>query len=312
MGRLIDKRLTDELSDQIGVVIDGIDGRVHHVALRDSGDADEAPIGSIVEVGRTASQRPADRNIAQIVDGSGEYRPSAHRASAEAANSGVPGGDYDAYVEAHVRRLEALRRAGIVERVNADCWRIPQDFEDRAAAYDAARGRQASIRILSAYDLDRQVTSDGATWLDRELVSGDRGTLSAGGFGAEVRQALADRENELIRQGHVRRTSDGGLRIRTDLLGTLRRQEVERVGRELATKHGRAFKAINDGQTVRGTLIGSAQLASGRFAMIDDGLGFSLVPWRPVIENQIGRQIMGVMRGGDVSWQLGRAIGVGL
>ena len=51
---------------------------------------------------------------------------------------------------------------------------------------------------------------------------------------------------------------------------------------------------------------------SGRFAMIDDGLGFSLVPWRPVIENQIGRQIMGVMRGGDVSWQLGRAIGVGL
>ena len=41
---------------------------------------------------------------------------------------------------------------------------------------------------------------------------------------------------------------------------------------ELATKHGRAFQAINDGQTVRGTLIGSAQLASGRFAMIDDGL----------------------------------------
>jgi hypothetical protein len=27
----------------------------------------------------------------------------------------VPGGDYDAYVESHVRQLEALRRAGIVE-----------------------------------------------------------------------------------------------------------------------------------------------------------------------------------------------------
>ena len=312
VGRLIDKRLTDELSDQIGLIIDGIDGRVHHIALRDSGDSDEATIGSIVEVGRTASQRPADRNIAQIADGSGEYRPSVHRASVEAANSDVPGGDYDAYVEAHVRRLETLRRAGIAERVNADCWHIPQDFQDRAAAYDAAKGRQASIRILSAHDLDRQVTSDGATWLDRELMSGNRGTLSVGGFGAEVRQALADRENELIRHGHVRRTSDGRLKIRTNLLGTLRRQEVERVGRELATKHGRAFKAINDGQNVRGTLIGSAQLASGRFAMIDDGLGFSLVPWRPVIGNQIGRQVIGVMRGGDVSWQLSRAIGVGL
>ena len=69
VGRLIGKRLTYELGNRVGVVIDGIDGRVHHVALRDSGDAEEAPIGSIVEVGRTAFQRPADRNIAQIADG---------------------------------------------------------------------------------------------------------------------------------------------------------------------------------------------------------------------------------------------------
>jgi len=33
--------------------------------------------------------------------------------------------------------------------------------------------------------------------------------------------------------------------------------------------------------------------------MIDDGLGFSLVPWRPVLEDQIGRQVFGVMRGAD-------------
>ncbi|WP_374941709.1 DUF3363 domain-containing protein, partial [Escherichia coli] len=31
----------------------------------------------------------------------------------------VPGGDYEGYVDAHVRRLEALRRAGIVERIDA-------------------------------------------------------------------------------------------------------------------------------------------------------------------------------------------------
>src|SRR5262245_29433374 len=62
VGRLIDKRLTDELGDRIGVVIDGVDGRVHHVALRESSAAEEAPIGSIVEVGRARSQRPADHN----------------------------------------------------------------------------------------------------------------------------------------------------------------------------------------------------------------------------------------------------------
>ena len=161
-------------------------------------------------------------------------------------------------------------------------------------------------------DLDRQVTSDGATWLDRQLVGRERASLAAGGFGAEARQALERRTEELVRHGYASRTPQGQLRVKADLIGTLARQEVERVGRQLAAERGLAFQAIHDGQTVRGKLLGSAQLASGRFAMIDDGLGFSLVPWRPVLEKEIGRQVMGVVRGGDISWQLGRAIGPGI
>ena len=313
VGRVIDKRLTDELGDRVGLVIDGIDGRVHHVALRHAVAAEEAKIGAIVEVGRAPSGlRPADRNIAELARGTGEYRPNEHRALAEAANVRVAGEDYDTYVGAHVRRLEALRRAGIVERINAERWLIPPDFEARACTYDAAKGRQASMRVLCAYDVDRQVTSDGATWLDRQLVSRDRSSLATSGFGAEVRQALERRKDELVRQGHAWRTPEGGLRARADLVGTLARQEVERVGRQLAAERGLTFRPIHEGQTIRGKLVGSAQLASGRFAMIDDGLGFSLVPWRPVIEMEIGRQVMGVMRGDDVSWQLGRAIGLGI
>ena len=168
------------------------------------------------------------------------------------------------------------------------------------------------MRVLSAYDLDRQVTSDGATWLDRQLVNRERGALADAGFGAEVRSALERRKDELIRRGHAWRTPEGSLHARKDLLPALERQEVERVGQKLAAERGLAFKAIEDGQTIRGRLIGSAQLFSGRFAMIDDGLGFSLVPWRPVIEKEIGREVIGVMRGGDVSWQLGRKLGLGI
>jgi len=127
-----------------------------------------------------------------------------------------------------------------------------------------------------------------------------------------VRQALERREDELVRQGHALPTPEGGLRVRADLIGTLTRQEVDRVGRQLAAERGLTFQPIHEGQTVRGKLLGSAQLASGRFAMIDDGLGFSLVPWRPVIKKRIGRQVMGVMRGGQISWQLGRAQGLGM
>jgi type IV secretory pathway VirD2 relaxase len=312
IGRLIDKQLADELDDSVSVVIDCTDGRVHHVALREASAAEQAPLGAIVEVGRAPSQRPADRNIAEVARGTGVYRSSEHRALAEASNVRAPGGDYDAYVGAHIRRLEALRRAGIVERLDADRWLIPEDFEARAAAYEGDRGRNTRLRVLCAYDLDRQVTSHGATWLDRQLIGRDRSSLANGGFGAEVRYALEQRTDELVRQGHASRTAQGQLRLNADLIGTLTRQEVERTGKQLAAQRGLPFQPIHEGQTVRGKLVGSAQLASGRFAMIDDALGFSLVPWRPVLEKEIGRQVMGVMGGGDISWQLGRAIGLGI
>jgi hypothetical protein len=199
-----------------------------------------------------------------------------------------------------------------VERVDADCWLIPEDFEARAAAYETAQGLNNQLRVLCAYDLDRQVTCDGATWLDRQLLSRDRGALATGGFAAEVRQALERRTDELIRQGHASRTPQGQLRVKSDIIGTLTHQEVERVGRQLATERDLTFQPIREGQAVRGELLGSARLASGRFAMIDDGLGFSLVPWRPVLEKEIGREVMGVMHGGDISWQIGRGIGLGI
>jgi len=133
-------------------------------------------------------------------------------------------------------------------------------------------------------------------------------------FGVEVREALDRRANELVRQGHASRKVDGAWRLRANLILTLRHQEVERAGRELAAERGLAFAPVQEGQTVRGKLLGWPQLASGRFAMMDDGLGFSVVPWRPVLENKIGREIMGMMRGEDISWQFSRArtLGVGI
>ncbi len=314
VGRVIGKSLTDELGDRIGVVIDGVDGRVHHVEVGEA-EALELRIGALVEAGPRVPSRPADRAIAAIAGDGGIYRPSEHRQQVEAGDIRLPPGAVpDTFVDSHVRRLEALRRAGIVERLGPDHWQIPPDFEQRAQAYDAGRGRQASIRLLSAYDLDRQITSDGATWLDRQLVSRDRIPLARTGFGADVQQALDARKQELIRQGHARRTEESGVIARRDLLPTLQRQEVTRVGARLAAEAGRTFVPVEDGQAVRGRLVGATQLASGRFATIDDGLGFSLVPWRPILETEIGREIAGIARGDDVSWQLGRkrTLGIGL
>ena len=53
-------------------------------------------------------------------------------------------------------------------------------------------------------------------------------------------------------------------------------------------------------------------LASGRYAMLDDGMGFSLVPWKPVIEQRLGQQLAATVRGNGVSWDFGRQPGTSL
>jgi hypothetical protein len=63
---------------------------------------------------------------------------------------------------------------------------------------------------------------------------------------------------------------------------------------------------------VQGVFKQTVQLSSGKFALVENAHEFTLVPWRPVIENELGRQVMGIVLGGSVSWQLGRQRGLGL
>jgi Protein of unknown function (DUF3363) len=68
-----------------------------------------------------------------------------------------------------------------------------------------------------------------------------------------------------------------------------------------------------EGEHVAGIYRQRVILSSGRFAMIDDDLGFQLVPWRPALEQQLGRQVSGVMLpSGGVDWSFGRKRGLGL
>lgn len=191
-------------------------------------------------------------------------------------------------------------------------WRIPDDFESRAAAHDAGRNRQASIRVLSAFDLEKQVGADGATWLDRRLLSPETLDLAPAGFGRDVREAMDRRREHHVEQGDANRSRDGRVFYRRNLLATLREREIAHAGAELAANKGLPFRAAADGETVSGKFTGTAQLSSGKFAIVEKSHEFTLVPWRPVIDRQLGREVMGVVQGGSVSWQLGRQRGLAL
>jgi len=89
------------------------------------------------------------------------------------------------------------------------------------------------------------------------------------------------------------------------LLVTLRGEELTRAAKGIAAQTGLKYRSVADGQRVAGVYRRSIMLASGRYAVLDDGIGFSLVPWKPVIDQRIGQSIAATVRGTWASWDVG-------
>ena len=230
IGRMVDRGLHDELNGSAYAIIDGIDGRTHHVVLPDLDATGDAHPGSIVEL---------------------------------------------------------------------------RQFEDR-------KGKQrVALAVRSEMDLSAQIDASGVTWLDRRNLARDGHNLG-GGFGREVEAAMNARAEHLIEEGLARRQGQRIIFAR-DLLATLERGDIDREVAKLAREIGLSHNQPLPGEYVIGTVRERITLASGRYAMIDDGLGFSLVPWTPSLDNQIGKHISGVMRDdGGVDWSFGRNRGLGI
>jgi hypothetical protein len=231
IGRLVDRGLDDELKGTAYAVVDGVDGRTHHIKFPDLDAAGDSAPGSIVE----------------------------------------------------------LRK------------------------FDDTQGRRrVALAVRSDLDIEAQITALGATWLDRQAIARDPVTLGGGGFGAEVRDAMERRAERLIEQGFAERHGRSVIFSR-NLIDMLRRQEMETLGGKLAAETGRSYTKSASGEFVSGTYSRRFALSSGRFAMIDDGLGFQLVPWTPSLEKQLGQHISGIARSdGGVDWGIGRKRGLGL
>jgi type IV secretory pathway VirD2 relaxase len=231
IGRLVATGLHDELTGEAYAVIDGTDGRAHHVRLRGiEAFADAPPAGGIVEVRRFG--------------GPDDPRPT----------------------------LVLANRSDI--------------------------------------DLDRQVMAPGATWLDYRLVEREPMPLAMRGFGQEVRNAMQARAERLAADGLARRQGLGIVPQR-DLLARLRRRELNAVGARLSDEIEMPYAPPASGELIAGTFRQRLTLSSGRFAMIDNGLGFTLVPWTPALDRHLGHHVAGVAReSGGIEWNFGRKRGL--
>ena len=229
IGRLVARGLHDELKGSAYAIVEGVDGRTHHLQFSDLEMTGDAASGAIVE----------------------------------------------------------------------------------ARAYEDANGRKRlSLATRSDFDLEAQVTARGATWIDRQLLASEP-SASGSGFGVDVREAMDQRVDHLVGEGLARRQGQRVLFAR-DLLDTLRRRELDQASSKLAAETGQPYRPSAEGEHVAGVYRQRVTLASGRFAMIDDGLGFQLVPWRPALEEKLGQQISGTMTGRGVDWSFARSRYLGI
>lgn len=301
IGRVAAKGLADELYDKGYVVLDGIDGKAHYFTLPARTELEQYPVGAVLEVKGSAGVRAADRTIAALAT-DGLYHTDHHLTAAKA--QAVPGRVPGDVVVAHVRRLEALRRAGIVERLAEGVWQVPADLTEQGRQYDALRAGSVAVQLKSQLPIERQVREIAATWLDQQLISGGEG-LGKLGFGGDVRQALQQRADFLVEQGLAEQRGQRVILSR-NLLTTLRNRDLTKAAQSIIAETGLEHREAGDGQRISGIYRRSVMLASGRFAMVDDGIGFSLVPWKPVIEQRLGQQIAATARGNSIFWEIGR------
>ena len=114
-------------------------------------------------------------------------------------------------------------------------------------------------------------------------------------LGVEVREALDRRAAFLVGEGFGEHQSNG-VRFKPGLIETLQRRELEAFGKKLSAETKLTFAPSKSGEHVSGTYRQRFALASGRFAMIDNGLGFQLVPWSHALEKYLGKQVSGIAR----------------
>jgi type IV secretory pathway VirD2 relaxase len=303
VGRVVRRGFSDEHRDRHYLILDGIDGRAHYLDIGRAAASEPTPEGAIVRVApRAAGVREVDRTIAAIAETrGGRYSVELHLEHDPRASR--------AFAEAHVRRLEAMRRAGFSERLADGSWAIPEDHLERAAAHEARqlRDRPVAIEMLSGVPLEHLPSADAATWLDRALTVDEQIVARDAGFGREVRAVLAARRQWLVEQGLADAESDGTTRLRRGALAQLQRRELLRVAGELGAELGKPFVEAAAGARIEGRLARRVELASGSYALVERSREFTLVPWRPVLDRHFGKQVAGIPHRNGISWHLGRS-----
>ena len=301
-GRILLKGVGDDVSGRAFIVLDTLEGKSAYVDIGSPDRLEDFSKDQIVTVvPPSQSPRSSDYTIEAIAQkNNGRYSPSLHMEKDPKARP--------EYVQAHVRRLEALRRAGHVTRHKDGSWTLPADYLERAGRYEraSALSRPVQIDATSRLSLKQMETAVGATWLDKDMRDSPDAQYNQG-FGQEVDVASAKRVQFLFKRGVLAKVSDP---VTDETLEVLTKRDLEAAGKSLSTNLGKAYRAAPNSGRLSGHYRGAIERPSGKFAIIERSKEFTLVPWREVLERAQGKSVSGLIRGQAISWRYGKGIGI--
>lgn len=296
-GAVIGKGVADDVNDRAYLVVDTLDSGPRYVEIGSADNLENFRKGFIMTAAPgNRAPLPSDLAIARIASANnGRYDETLHRAADGSARP--------QFIEAHIRRLEAMRRVGHATRQPDGSWRIPGDYLDRAADFEKAKaGRAARIEIESRLPLRQMTNAVGATWLDQHLRDFDDAP-NARGFAAELAVARTMRRRFLEKRGLLNKSDQ---RLSQATLDELRTNDLDAAGRDLASRLGKPYEPTPERGRIEGVYREAIDRPSGRFAVIERAKNFTLVPWRDVMERNRGKMVSGMIRGDGVSWRLTR------
>lgn len=174
--------------------------------------------------------------------------------------------------------------------------------------------QRTRVRILSYLNLEKIVDAEGATWLDKELLGKSHERLTQTGFGSEVAAAIARRRQWLVTQGLSTINSANMFQPLPRMLDQLRQRDLRQASQILSKELGLTSALLVESEKISGTFKRSVDLASGKYAVIQKSKEFTLVPWRPELEQFRGKLLSGTAGSQGINWdwnaKRGQSLGI--
>jgi len=300
-GRVLKTGILDDVNNRSYMVLDTIGGQALFVETGGEANIEGIAPGMIVKAGPQSYQpKQSDFTIIQVASKrGGVYSPSTHELSDPSAS--------EEYIQAHVRRLEAMRRAGHAERNSDGSWRIPKDYLKRAVTYEQKRrfNNPVKLDVVSKAPLRDLTDVIGRTWLDEQMCSGTDDKHSFG-FGDEVKTAKAQRERFLLSKGLIGKERS----VTEKTLKSLEQLDLTHAGKSLSRDYDKPYRPASTTGKLSGIYRKAIERPSGKYAVIEKSKEFTLVPWRETMERNLGKSITGIIKGQTISWTLNSGRGI--